>query len=81
MAELRLADAVVGYRVRTQAGVRPIVVHAGWRVDARTACALVLSVVGSSRTPTPLREARRLARTARSGSRSVPLGAARGACP
>jgi deoxyribonuclease V len=67
-AELRLDDDLVAYRVRTVAGVRPVVVHAGWRVDAQTACAVVLQVSGASRTPAPLREARRLARSARAAS-------------
>jgi len=67
-AELRLDDELVAYRLRTAAGVRPVVVHAGWRVDAQTACAMVLQVSGTSRTPAPLREARRLARSARAAS-------------
>jgi deoxyribonuclease V len=66
VAELMLEDEVVGYRLRTRAGSRAVVVHAGWRVDAQTACSVVLRVSCSSRTPAPLREARRLARTARS---------------
>jgi deoxyribonuclease V len=66
-AELRLDDELVAYRLRTATGVRPVVVHAGWRVDAETACAVVLQLNGSSRTPAPLREARRLARSARFG--------------
>jgi deoxyribonuclease V len=64
-AELQLDGALVGYRLRTHARARAVVVHAGWRVDAETARALVLSVSGSSRTPEPLREARRLARASR----------------
>ena len=64
-AELRLDHELVGYRLRTRAGARPVVVHAGWRVEAETACAIVLQVDGASRTPAPLREARRLARSAR----------------
>jgi deoxyribonuclease V len=64
-AELRLEHELVGYRLRTRAGARPVVVHAGWRVEADTACAIVLQVDGASRTPAPLREARRLARSAR----------------
>ncbi|HEX6348274.1 MAG TPA: endonuclease V [Candidatus Dormibacteraeota bacterium] len=41
-------------------------VHAAWRTDLETALAVVRSVSGRVRTPAPLREARRLARTARS---------------
>ena len=70
-AELRLGGELVGYRLRTRVGARTVVVHAGWRVDADTACELVLGVTGDSRTPEPLRQARRLARTSRSHSPSV----------
>ena len=65
-AELWLASELVGYRLRTLAGARAVVVHAGWRVDAPTARAVVLGMTSAGRTPEPLREARRLARTARS---------------
>ena len=41
-------------------------VHAAWRTEAETALQIVATVTGGARTPTPLREARRLARTARS---------------
>lgn len=67
-AELRLDREVVGYRVRTVTGARSIVVHAGWRVDPLSACSVVLEVAGAARTPAPLREARRLARTLRAPS-------------
>lgn len=63
--ELRLDDEVVAYLVRPRSDARPVVVHAGWRIDAATARAVVLGLPGDSRTPTPLREARRLARTRR----------------
>lgn len=45
--------------------MRPLVAHAGWRVDVETAVRLVLAAVGESRTPEPLRQARVAARTAR----------------
>jgi deoxyribonuclease V len=61
---LRLDGAIVGYWVRTRAGRRPLAVHAGWRTDPATAVDIVLATT-RQRTPTPLREARRLARTAR----------------
>jgi deoxyribonuclease V len=64
---LTLHGRLVGYWVRTRAGRRPLAVHAGWRTDADTAARLVLAV-SRQRTPTPLREARRLARTARAGA-------------
>ena len=68
-AELRLGGELVGYRVRTRVGVRTTVVHAGWRVDPDTALGLVLDVTSGSRTPEPLRQARRLARASRSDDR------------
>lgn len=61
---VRADGAVVAYWVRTRAGSRPLVAHAAWRTDAETAADVVLAAA-DRRTPTPLREARRLARTAR----------------
>lgn len=57
----------VGYWLRTRRGTRPLAVHAAWRTDAATAVDLLRSILGTRRTPEPLREARRLARTARAG--------------
>lgn len=62
---LELAGEIVAYRVRTRPGARPVVAHAAWRTDAAAALALVRGFAGGPRTPLPLREARRLARTAR----------------
>jgi len=62
---LLLAGELVGYLVSTRAGARPLVAHAAWRTDPGTALALVTRFAGGARTPAPLREARRLARTAR----------------
>jgi len=47
-------------------------IHAAWRTDVETAQEVVSSVSGRVRTPAPLREARRLARSARSYSDSMP---------
>lgn len=67
---LRVGDRVVGCWMRTRAGVRPLAVHPGWRVDLATAVDLVAaSTTGQRRTPEPLRRARRLARSARTESR------------
>lgn len=66
---LRIGDELVGYALRTRDGVRPVLVHAGWRTLPETACEVVLEVSGRIRTPEPLREARRLAKDARSRSR------------
>lgn len=66
-APLRLDGEVVGAWVRTRPGARPLAVHAAWRTDPATAIAVVMAVVGTARTPEPLRHARRLAREARAG--------------
>jgi deoxyribonuclease V len=65
---LRLGGTVVGCWMRTRSGVRPLVVHPGWRVDLATAVDVVASSTGQRRTPEPLRRARRLARSARSAA-------------
>jgi deoxyribonuclease V len=62
---LLLDGRLVGYWLRTRAGTRPLAIHAAWRTDPQTAVAVVRRATGNLRTPTPLREARRLARTAR----------------
>ena len=54
-----------GYWLRTRPGTRPLAVHAAWRTDAETAVAAATASMGTTRTLEPLREARRLARTAR----------------
>jgi deoxyribonuclease V len=64
VSPLLLDGDIVGYWLRTRAGRRPVAIHAGWRTDAATAVRVVLGV-SRHRTPTPLREARRMARVAR----------------
>jgi deoxyribonuclease V len=64
-APLLLDGVLVGFRLRARAETRPLVVHAGWRVDPEDAVAVVWPLVGGARTPEPMRLARRLARTAR----------------
>jgi len=64
-APLHLGDEQVGCWVRTAPGVRPVVAHAAWRTDAATAAAVVTACARGSRTPEPLRQARRVARQAR----------------
>ncbi|HEV8528736.1 MAG TPA: endonuclease V [Actinomycetes bacterium] len=66
---LVLDGEVVGFWLRTRSGVRPLAVHAGWKVDAVTALDIVRHCWCRRRTPEPLREARRLARIARDQSR------------
>jgi deoxyribonuclease V len=62
-----LDGETVGFWVRTRAGTRPLVAHAAWRTDAETAAAVVLAAA-AHRTPTPLREARRLGRATRAAA-------------
>jgi deoxyribonuclease V len=63
---LHLDGELVAHWLRTRPGRRPVVVHAGWRVDAATSLEVVRRCAGRHRTPAALREARRLARQARS---------------
>jgi deoxyribonuclease V len=65
-APFHLGRECAGYWVRTRRGTRPLALHAAWRTDAETAVAVVAALAGGARTPEPLRQARRLARTARS---------------
>lgn len=60
----------VGWWLRTRLGARPIAVSPGWRIDLDTALDVVLAAIGGARTPEPIRQARRLAREARSRTRS-----------
>lgn len=69
---LMLDGEIVGFWLRTREGTRPIAVHAGWRVDARTAVDVVRRSSFQHRTPEPLRRARRLARTARTTDQRQP---------
>ena len=64
VSPLTLDGALVGFWLRTRPGRRPLAVHAGWRTDPHTAVQVVLAVT-RQRTPAPMREARRLARTSR----------------
>jgi deoxyribonuclease V len=70
-APLVLDDEVVGHAVRTRRGARPVFAHAGWRTSPDVALKVVLAVAtGRSRTPEPLRWARRAAREARARDES-----------
>jgi deoxyribonuclease V len=64
-APLRLAGAVVAYRVRTRGGAKPLVAHAAWRTSAEVAAEIVLGSCALARWPEPMRAARRLARELR----------------
>ena len=62
---LRIEADVVACWLRLKRGVRPVVVHPGWRIDLETAVAVVVAATRDARTPQPLRLARRAAREAR----------------
>jgi deoxyribonuclease V len=55
----------VGWWFRPRAGVRPLAISPGWRIDLAAALEVVRATAGRMRTPEPIRQARRLARTAR----------------
>jgi deoxyribonuclease V len=65
---LLLGGERVGSWLRTRRGTRPLAVHAAWRTDAETALAVVRASLRGTRTPEPLRLARRAARTARANA-------------
>jgi deoxyribonuclease V len=65
---LRIGAAEVARWLRTRPGTRPLVVHAGWRVDLDAAVDLVIGAAPERRTPEPLRQARHAARVARDRS-------------
>ena len=67
-SDVTLDGEVVGAWLRTRAGARPLVVHPGWGTDVETAARVVLGASARVRTPLPLREARRMARAARSAA-------------
>jgi len=58
---------VVGAAVRTRAGVSPVYVSAGHRMDLATAVEIVLGVSPRYRIPEPIRRAHRLSNEARAG--------------
>ena len=63
---LELDGEEVARYLRTRSGVRPVIVHPGWRTDLAAAVTVVLGAsTEGSRTPVPLAEARRVAREAR----------------
>jgi deoxyribonuclease V len=65
---LQIGGEQVGWWVRTRPGSRPVAVTPAWRTDLSGVVGMVVGAVGRSRTPAPIREARRLARTDRSES-------------
>jgi deoxyribonuclease V len=69
---LRIQDEVVGCWLRLRRGVRPLAVHPAWRTDLETAVAVVTAAARNTRTPEPLRQARRAAREARATDTAGP---------
>jgi deoxyribonuclease V len=63
---LRIDDEIVGCWLRTRRGRRPLAISPGWRTDLETSVEVVLRMTGRTRTPEPLRAARRACRIARS---------------
>lgn len=58
----------VGWWLRTRARARPVAVSPGWRVGLEESAEVVLASSRTARTPEPIRQARRIARTARSAA-------------
>jgi deoxyribonuclease V len=66
---LLLAGEMVGHWLCTRDATRPLAVHAAWRTDPDIALAVALRASsGRARTPEPIRQARRVARTARAAT-------------
>ncbi|WP_129667696.1 endonuclease V [Phytoactinopolyspora endophytica] len=66
---VHVGDRLVGYWVCTRTGTRAVVAHAGWRTSPDTAAQTVLAASSpGARTPAPLRQARRVARTTRAAA-------------
>jgi deoxyribonuclease V len=62
---LMIDDDQIGCWLRTRSGSRPVAVSPAWRMDLDTATAAVIAAAKQVRTVEPIRQARRLARTAR----------------
>lgn len=67
-APLMLAGERVAVWLRTRRGARPLAVHGAWRTSVDEAVRVALAASGRYRTPEPLRDARRLARSARAAA-------------
>jgi deoxyribonuclease V len=67
---LLLDNEIVGYWLRTRPTTRPLAVHAAWRTEPDSAVELVLKALTGTRSPEPLRRARRAAREARAAASS-----------
>jgi deoxyribonuclease V len=65
VSSLSLDGQPVGCWLRTKTGARPLAIHPGWQMNLETSVAVVLLALGRARTPEPLRQARRIARSLR----------------
>lgn len=72
-SSLHLEGKLAGVWLRTRSGAHPVAVHPAWRTEVATCVEVVLAVSVKSRTPEPLRQARRVARTARAKDQSDAL--------
>ena len=70
---LLIEGDVVAACLRVRDGARPLVVHSSYRVELNDAIRLVRALARETRTPLPIREARRRARTAREAATKAPL--------
>lgn len=67
---IMLEGQIVGFWLRSRVGTRPVVVHAAWRTAPDIALEIARRCIHRARTPEALRQARRLARLARSDTAS-----------
>ena len=70
-APLRIDGEQVGWWVRTRTRAQPVAVSPGWRTGLDTVLEVVKMAGVLARTPEPIRQARRLARSARSRDRTA----------
>ena len=69
-APLWIDGEQVGWWLRTRSQARPVAVSPGWRTGLDTVLEVVKIAGARARTPEPIRQARRLARSARSRDRA-----------
>ena len=72
-SSLHLEGELAGVWLRTRSGAHPVAVHPAWRTEVAACVEVVLAVSIKTRTPEPLRQARRVARTARAKDQSDAL--------
>lgn len=70
LAALKDKDDVIGQVVRTRAGVKPVYVSVGHRIDLASAVRLVLASCRGCRLPEPARQAHRFVNELREGGES-----------